>query len=388
MLPKLPVIPHFFLWLLGFAMVVALVCACLVLGVFEQTAEERLAAATVTGNAETGHYPYCSDDSVMNPGSCYDLRRLDPDYFSQEEWLQETNDISFGGRVLHLAKLVSPDGRDAFFNNVTIAPDGGPIAVGGPPLLIARANDEAQTWSVQKFSRFGDALRDIAFHGEHLGLAVGNNGIIMRSQNRGLTWHAYNETYNSEDAPVLQSRIDGEAYAVAFANDDIAIFGGNEHMVRTTDAGQHWRAVPPDFEQQAIQELAFTGPENGWAIGTGGMVFRTKDGGATWDAVQLARPDTMLMGLDFVGEHGCMAGSWQVWCTLDGGENWTKSDVRLPSGAKENSGYDITQLRMEDAQQGWFTTREGHIYHTQDGGQTWRLWIDVSETELVHEAEI
>lgn len=375
-------------WLILLLAIISFAGAGLLLGIFEPTAQERLARATVSGDASSGHYPHCSADSLTQPGDCNDLRRLDPEYYTRESWSSQRQDVLHNGHVLHLAILTSPDGRDAFFNSVAIAPDGSPIAVGGPSLLISRPDHATPAWDVRKFSRFADALRGIAFHGGDLGLAVGNDGIIMRTRDAGQTWHAYNETYNTNNAPVLQSKLDGEAYAIAFVDKDIAISGGNQHMLRTTDAGQHWRAVPPAIGRQAIQEIAFSGPRNGWAVGTGGVVFRTRDGGEKWEAVEVASADTMLMGLDFVGEHGCMAGSWQVWCTADGGDSWTKSDVSLPPGAQENAGYDITRLRLVDARQGWFTTNAGHIYQTRNGGQTWRLWVNINDAGYAEDAEI
>ena len=367
---------------------IALGCASLALGLFKSTPPEQLAQATVKGTEASGHYPYCAEDSLAKPGHCNDLQRLDPDYYVSQNWPWENKQISIDGSTLNIGQLVSPRGRDAFLNSISIAPNGHPVAVGGPSLLIASTSNAAQTWHVQTFSRFADALRDVAFSQDSTGFAVGNNGIILRSQDAGQTWHVYNETYNTPDAPALQSKIEGEAYAVSFADNNTAISGGNAHMVRTTDAGQHWRSVPPDFNSQAIQDIAFSDANNGWAIGTGGMVFRTQDQGASWHAVTIASPDTMLMGLDFIDNYGCMAGSWQVWCTTDGGESWVKSHIDLPAGAKENNGHDITRLKLANTQQGWFTTNKGHIYQTRDGGKTWQLWFNINNSEYVAEAEI
>ena len=353
----------------------------------QPTAQERLAEATIKGDAASGHYPYCSDSSVTKPDLCRNLRQLDPDYIKQSEWQQQSWNLSVDDSNLQITQL-QPNRMEAYFNSLAIAPDGQPVAVGGPSLLIARPNSDADTWKVQEFSRFGDALRSIDFNGSKVGMAAGNNGTIMRSQDAGHTWHVYNETYNTDDAAVLQTRIDGEAYAVTFADKDTAVAGGNQRMLRTKDGGQHWRAIAPDIENQAIQEITFITSDKGWAVGTGGTVLRTDDKGATWQSVSLVDQHTMLMGLDFVGEHGCMAGSWQVWCTDDGGDNWIQAKVQLPAGAKANTDYDITRLQLEDEQKGWFVTKSGLIYQTQDGGQTWLPWADITSSEHIQDAEI
>src|SRR5690606_34220859 len=163
-------------WLICLLVIIALVVVIL-RPVFKPTAQEKLAQTTVSGDASSGYYPYCSDDSLTKPGYCRDLRRLDSEYVTRKIWSVESQRISHDGQALHLGKLVSPNGRDAFFNSITISPDGSPIAVGGPSLLVARANPTEHTWEVQKFSRFADTLRDIAFHGNDIGLAVGSNGL-------------------------------------------------------------------------------------------------------------------------------------------------------------------------------------------------------------------
>ncbi len=80
----------------------------------------------------------------------------------------------------------------------------------------------------------------------------------------------------------------------------------------------------------------------GWAVGQGGWVLNTDDGGDEW--VVLAHIDTQLTGgtdpdeelydIHFVdADDGWLAGKHSLWWSDDGGINWTKADVWDPGAS-------------------------------------------------------
>lgn len=363
----------------------------------EPTAEEQLADArkrllesTIEGTADTGFYPLCSRWDDHEPGDCYNLHNMGPRDHTRRQHSVSNIETEAEGRPLTIMEL---DSASIFFNNITYTPAGSLVAVGGPALQIAKAdNESARTWDVQSFSRFGDSFRDVAFRDSAHGIATGNSSVIYRTLDGGEHWYVYNETYNSSNRDLpSQLKLEGEAYAVDYANSSTAVVGGNVHMLRTTDGGQHWFPTGPDLGREAIQEIAFVDESTGWAVGSAGQVFRTQDAGDSWEPVEIADDDTYLLGLDFVGQHGCMAGSWKVWCTDNGGESWQESVIEQPAIEKYNRPfYDITRLRLEDEQNGWFITHYGWIYETHDGGASWQPWTKVPQAAegAVHGMEL
>lgn len=364
-------------WHQNLALSGAMAISLLLIGCSEPTAEERLANATVEGTAETGFYPHCSRDyDSYDPSDCVDLRTFDPEFYSRKEQSVISTAIEMAERSLTIMSLAD---THLFLNSITYTAGGSLVAVGGPHLQIARADSETDpTWEIQTFTRFADAFRDVAFRDADHGLATGYDGIIYRTLDAGEHWHVHNlphNVWNAEEAHHL--KLKGEAYAVTYADDSTAVLGGNTHMLRTTDDGQHWNPTGPGLGREAIQEIAFVDESTGWAIGSAGQVYRTRDAGANWTPVDVVGDDSHLMGLDFVGQHGCMAGSWKVWCTDDGGGSWQPAEVERDSSPTQPTADGITRLRLEDQHHGWFITRYGWIYETRDGGANWQPWMEV-----------
>lgn len=364
-------------WHQNLALSGTMAISLLLIGCSEPTAEERLANATVEGTAETGFYPHCSRDyDSYDPDDCVDLRTSVPEFHSRKDHSVSSRVIEAAERSLTVMSLAN---THLFLNSVTFTAGGSLVAVGGPRLQVAKADSEADPiWEIQAFTRFADAFRDVAFRDADHGLATGNDGIIYRTRDAGEHWHVHNlphNAWNAEEAHRL--KLKGEAYAVAYTDDTTAVVGGNTHMLRTTDDGQHWSPTGPDLGREAIQEIAFVDESAGWAVGSAGQVFRTRDAGASWTPVDVVGDDSYLMGLDFVGRHGCMAGDWKVWCTNDGGDSWQPGEVERAPPPTQPTADGITRLRLEDQRHGWFITRYGWIYETRDGGSSWQPWMEV-----------
>ncbi|HEX8069893.1 MAG TPA: P-loop NTPase fold protein [Pyrinomonadaceae bacterium] len=103
----------------------------------------------------------------------------------------------------------------------------------------------------------------------------------------------------------------------------------------------------------------------GLAAAAEGLIYRTEDGGATWQFQVLPRPDD-LYGVYAVSaaRAWCVGSAGNIFDTSDGGRVWRK----LPSGTN-------SQLRavhfLADGQRGWIVGGNGLILGTADGGVTW-----------------
>jgi photosystem II stability/assembly factor-like uncharacterized protein len=132
-------------------------------------------------------------------------------------------------------------------------------------------------------------------------------------------------------------------------------------LVHTTDSGRRWsrRILSP---ADSMAGVAFVDRSTGWAVGN--QVFRTTDGGITWQPVDFVHASLgPVFFLDRV--TGWTADRYSLYQSGDGGrtwQRWPRTNDRGPSG-----------LFFFDALVGWLVTPWGDIERTTDGGRTWTV---------------
>ena len=116
----------------------------------------------------------------------------------------------------------------------------------------------------------------------------------------------------------------------------------------------------------ALMGVAFLDASHGWAVGEGGTILATVDGGVTW-AAQISGTTKGLRAVAFTdATHGWVVGYDVILLTKDGGATWNTQ--RTWSGG--NSEY-FFGVSFADDTHGWAVGGGGHIFATTDGGVTW-----------------
>ena len=114
--------------------------------------------------------------------------------------------------------------------------------------------------------------------GQH-GWAAGDMGVILQTHDAGVHWHSQHSgvTQFLQGIQFLPDRLRGWA---------VIARGG---LLHTTDGGIHWQHIHQlrNAQLSGVQFLA--GGERGWAISYEGMIWHTADGGKTWQ-IQLTLP--------------------------------------------------------------------------------------------------
>ncbi|HOJ17289.1 MAG TPA: YCF48-related protein [Ignavibacteriaceae bacterium] len=114
----------------------------------------------------------------------------------------------------------------------------------------------------------------------------------------------------------------------------------------------------------------------GWAVGTMSAVYKTTDGGLTWDSVATTLPAGLtLRKVDFINQnvgwifstYASAAGTNTIFKTTDGGATWTGS--MLTGQSASNLG--IYGAHMLNENVGWVVSYKPRPYVTTDGGATW-----------------
>jgi photosystem II stability/assembly factor-like uncharacterized protein len=142
------------------------------------------------------------------------------------------------------------------------------------------------------------------------------------------------------------------------------------------DSDATWTLQSSGVTGVSLWDVAFVDAQRGWAVGEGGTIVATTNGGATWTP-QDSGTTAILRGVAFVdAQRGWTVGdNGTILVTTDGGVSWT-AQIQGTTWPL----YDVVFL---DAQRGWAVGEWGTIVATTDGGMTWtaqdsattrRLW--------------
>ena len=227
-------------------------------------------------------------------------------------------------------------------------------------------------------------------------------GGLWRSEDAGLTWAPL-----MDDVPVNSIG----AIAVAPTAPDVLWIGTGEANARNSmgvgrgvwksiDGGETWahvglartehiEAIIPHPNDPDVVWLSAMGPA--WSDGDQRGIFRTTDGGVTWDH-QLA-VDQTTGGFELVMDPSnplhLLASTWEfrrqpwfmnsggpgsgIWETFDGGENWTRQTEEdgLPAGELGRIGL---AYATNDPDVAYALVEAGRsaLLRSDDGGRSWR----------------
>jgi photosystem II stability/assembly factor-like uncharacterized protein len=170
---------------------------------------------------------------------------------------------------------------------------------------ILRSDDSGNRWG-EIYMPWGKELTAVSTGGLSTVIAVGESGYIARSLDRGITWRLQAGIADSMNGVSIVT--DKRLTAVTFAAPNIAVaVGEGGVIVRSPDGGSRW----------TVQKSPTTNNLNGvWtsngldvvAVGDGGTVIISSNGGVTWTGV--ATPATVdLHAIHFLdAERGTIVG--------------------------------------------------------------------------------
>jgi photosystem II stability/assembly factor-like uncharacterized protein len=141
------------------------------------------------------------------------------------------------------------------------------------------------------------------------------------------------------------------------------VVGAFGAIYRTSDGGKTWESLKTPTEDYLFA-VDFSSPRNGVAVGKAGAVLTTDDGGTTW-VKRDAGTDRNLFSVAFASpQHVWAIGDWgAVFESRDGGATW--KDRTLPNDVV------LTSQSWPDDQNGFIAGEFGTIERTTDGGATW-----------------
>ncbi len=153
-------------------------------------------------------------------------------------------------------------------------------------------------------------------------------------------------------------------YDIFFLDDQNGwICGKSGYLFRTKDGGKTWD-LQKTGTYNSIFGVEFVTPDRGFLVGQTGLAMKTEDGGETWEKMEIPLNKTFLT-LDFYDEMTGMAvGDWgKIIITKDGGKSWQDKSL-----AEDIVLYDVLYIGPEDV---WIAAEMGTLLHSTDGGENW-----------------
>ena len=169
---------------------------------------------------------------------------------------------------------------------------------------------------------------------------------------------------------------------------------GNGYVLRTVDGGSTWlNATPPGTGRIGLSaSLTVLNSNHAWVLVPGadffsGTLYRTSDGGLTWNSNPVPFGGAYLQFLDpntgrDLADRGAVAGSEAVelFQTSDGGAIWTSVFHDDPGQPGASGSLPVAGIKngmtFINPQTGWVTgsipsAGDVYLYLTQDGGVSW-----------------
>lgn len=219
------------------------------------------------------------------------------------------------------------------------------VGTGG---VILQSSDNGVTWTAQT-SGVTATLTDVDFVTSSDGWACGSSGTILATQDAGATWGI-----QAQGAPVTLN-------TTYFHSISSGIVMGDQAYTQTSTGGSSWNPTTTDFTANSVD---FISSSFGIACSGSGFIYKTLDGGATWNYFYTGTP-AFLEDIQFVSAtEGWISGySGSILHTIDAGVTWTLQPTGLASS--------ISGIKFFDSENGWACGYGGVIYHTVNGGDTW-----------------
>jgi len=271
------------------------------------------------------------------------------------------------------------------------------VAVGTYGVIIV-SGDNGESW-VQSEVPASVALTGVAFPSPESGWAVGHDGLILHSADGGKTWQkqldgvqlnqqimavaerivaqfrdALEDIESQEEPDEMELedarfQLEEAEFMLEGATDDTAagpvrplldvwfrdeqegfVVGSYGMLLHTTDGGQNWELVSERMDNAEAFHLNHITPAPDGALyiaGEAGFVFRSTDGGASWDSLEPGYEGSfygVLVVPSEGGEYELLAFGLRghLFSSMDKGDTWTALDsgttITLMSGTLLSDG--------------------------------------------------
>lgn len=152
--------------------------------------------------------------------------------------------------------------------------------------------------------------------------------------------------------------------ALAKAGERIVGVGLRGHIVISDDGGRQWRQARSPVSSDLLA-VSFPTSTQGWAVGHGGVVLHSADGGASWTRQLDGRQASALAIRHYEA---------QLAAGKPAGQFLKREQSLAVDGTQP-----FLDVYFESASTGYVVGTFNRLYRTQDGGLTWTPWMERSD---------
>lgn len=211
---------------------------------------------------------------------------------------------------------------------------------------ILKTTNCGQIWSISKEI---ESSNDIYFL-KSFGYIVGNNGYVLKTTDKGLTW-----------SPVSLGITDNLNSVFVLSPDTIIITSAHR-FIKSVDGGNTWHSS--DIPDYTINKTFFINSKTGHAACNSGIIIKTNNGGQSWYVTSVTHSLSKVIAISFVNKNTGFASCEfnDILKTTDGGEHWVNI---------ANTSETIYSFSFTDEQNGFIAGVYGAVFKTTNGGSTW-----------------
>ena len=241
--------------------------------------------------------------------------------------------------------------------------------IAGDNGMLLKTTNSGLSWdSLNSYLNY--RLSDVEFINELTGFAGGRYGYILKTTNGGIDWDS------SRLEPGLFSSNINEFY---FLNENTGFAGCNSwDIYKTTNQGQSWILKTNFGSASPIFAFHFFNEDNGIATASNGYLLRTTNGGENWtQGESLSSSD--LYDITFVNQstgYIVSEGFYEnpnIFKSTNSGANWQKQNFRLFTG-----GHLFGIINIDDTTLVSVGTK-GTVIKTYSGGEPVNIPLISSE---------
>ena len=214
---------------------------------------------------------------------------------------------------------------------------------------IYASDDAGDTWSISySTSTNNDLTSTDQSNGR---IFVGGTSEIFYTDNAGASWDS-----------VTVTGIGGNVRSIDFEGNHGYICGVSAALGYSGDFGASWTLLSGYPTSQPFNDVFTFSASKCFAVGDGGTIIYTADGGGTWNTVS-SGTTADLRSIDFLDNQvGFIAGTGGVLLeTDDGGLTWSLNNNHTMT-------QNILNIEMVTGNVGFFCGSGGQVYRTPTGG--------------------
>ncbi|MEO8232564.1 MAG: YCF48-related protein, partial [Ignavibacteriota bacterium] len=190
-------------------------------------------------------------------------------------WKQDTLNLNYESSIINshplwrtksihqnqkLKCIVSKNNSELFI--------GGFDYLNGGRSVIYKCDNKGENLEL-KYNSVGQIVNSMQFIAELNGIAVGDEGLLLKTQDGGNTW--LQETVTTTE----------DLNFVKFSSQLGFIGGNNGLLLRTSDSGSNWTQISLGTNKDIMSILIHT-QNNIWLVGKDGLIMKSEDAGLNW----------------------------------------------------------------------------------------------------------